>query len=87
MIDKELLEILVCPQHRTPLLLADDELLGRLNRAIALRQIKNQAGRDVEDRLQGGLVRREGDLLYPIVDDIPVLLIEEAIPLDQLDRQ
>jgi uncharacterized protein YbaR (Trm112 family) len=87
MIDKELLEILVCPQQRTPLLLADDDLLGRLNRAIALRQIKNQAGRDVEDRLQGGLVRREGDLLYPIVDDIPVLLIEEAIPLDQLDRQ
>jgi uncharacterized protein len=84
MIDKELLEILVCPQNHMPLRLADDALLGRLNRAIAGGRICNQVGRAVEDHLQGGLVRRDQALLYPIVDDIPVLLAEEAIPLEQL---
>jgi uncharacterized protein len=84
MIDKELLEILACPRDHTPLRLADAELLRRLNRLIALRQIKNQAGREVEDQVQDGLVTHDGAALYPIVDDIPVLLVEEAIPLDQL---
>jgi uncharacterized protein YbaR (Trm112 family) len=30
------------------------------------------------------LVREDGTLLYPIVDDIPVLLTEEAIPLEAI---
>jgi uncharacterized protein YbaR (Trm112 family) len=84
MLDKELLEILVCPQNHTPLRLADHQLLAKLNRAITAGRIKNQAGRAVEDSLQGGLVRQDRTLLYPIVDDIPVLLVEEAIALDQL---
>jgi uncharacterized protein YbaR (Trm112 family) len=86
MIDKEFLEILVCPQNRMPLRLADAVLLARLNRAIAAGRIANAAGRPVEDLLQGGLVRKDRALLYPIVDDIPVLLAEEAIVLDQLDE-
>ena len=46
--------------------------------------MKNQAGRPVEQPLAGGLVRTDDALLYPIVDDIPVLLADEAIPLGQL---
>ena len=86
MIDKELLEILVCPQSHMPLRLADAPLMARLNRAIAAGRICNEAGRPVEDSLQGGLVRQDRALLYPIMDDIPVLLVEEAIRLDQLDE-
>ncbi|MGD0901195.1 MAG: Trm112 family protein [Thermoguttaceae bacterium] len=84
MIDKEFLETLVCPQDRTPLRLADAQLMARLNRAIGAGRITNAAGRCVEDSIEGGLIRRACDLLYPIVDDIPVLLAEEAISLDQL---
>ena len=84
MIDKELLGILVCPRDRTPLSLADAELLARLNRAIAAAQVKNLGGRAVTEPLAGGLVRQDKALLYPIVDDIPVLLADEAIPLDQI---
>jgi uncharacterized protein YbaR (Trm112 family) len=86
MIDKETLEILVCPKDRTPLHLADSRLMARLNRAVAMGRVKNVAGRPVEDSLQGGLVRHDGTLLYPIVDDIPVLLVEEAIPLEVIDE-
>jgi len=31
------------------------------------------------------LLREAGDLLYPIVDQIPVMLYDEAIALDQLN--
>jgi uncharacterized protein YbaR (Trm112 family) len=85
MIDKELLGILVCPQDHTPLDAADQALLAKLNRAIAAGRVKNQAGRLVETPLQGGLLRRDRTLLYPIVDDIPLLLTEEAVALDQIE--
>jgi uncharacterized protein len=84
MIDKEILSILVCPADHTPLKLADEQLLARLNRAIAAGRIKNQSGGAVEQPLAGGLVRADGALLYPIIDDIPVLLADEAILLGQL---
>lgn len=81
MINKELLSILVCPTDQTPLKIAADQLLTRINRAIAAGRVKNQAGRTVEQPLVAGLVRTDNTLLYPIVDDIPLLLIDEAIPL------
>lgn len=84
MIDKQLLEILVCPENQTPLSLADEGLLARLNQAIAAGQIENRGGQAVQERLQGGLVRQDKTLLYPIIDEIPVLLVDEAIPLDQI---
>jgi uncharacterized protein len=83
MIQPELLAILVCPENRTALRLAEPELLARLNRAIATGKVRNRVGRVVEQPLQGGLVRADDTLLYPITDDIPVLLIDEAIALEQ----
>lgn len=84
MIDKELLDLLVCPENHTRLRLADKELLDKVNQAVAAGELKNRAGEPVEAPLKGGLVREDSTLLYPIVDEIPVLLIDEAIPLDQI---
>lgn len=84
MIDKELLEILVCPDDHTPLCVADEELVARLNRAITAGEIKNRSGEAVQKNVQGGLVRQDKTLLYPVIDGIPVLLVDDAIPLDQL---
>jgi len=85
MIDKQLLEILVCPKDHTPLKPVGGELLARINRAIAAGKAENLSGRAIEEPLSGGLVRQDEALLYPIVDDIPVLLIDEAIALEQID--
>lgn len=76
--------ILVCPETRTPLAPADSELVARLNRAIAAGELRNRAGQPVRGPIESGLVRQDGRLLYPIVDGIPVMLIDEAIPLEQL---
>ena len=85
MISKELLDLLVCPENRTPLTPADDELLAKLNRAIAAGSVKNRSGQQVSEPLSGALVRQDGRVLYPIVDDIPIMLVEEAIPLEGLE--
>jgi len=84
MIDREFLEILVCPETHAPLHSADDELLARLNEAVRAGKVTNRGGRPVDEPLGGGLVRDDGTLLYPIVDDIPVLLVDEAIPLAEI---
>jgi uncharacterized protein YbaR (Trm112 family) len=83
MIRPELLKILVCPENRTPLALASEELVARLNRAVAAGQLTNKAGRKVEKPMDGGLVRADGAVLYPIVDEIPMMLVDEGIPLNQ----
>jgi uncharacterized protein YbaR (Trm112 family) len=84
MVRIELLKILVCPEDQSPLSLIDADLLARLNRAVAARQLKNRGGQTLEKGLSGGLMREDGTLVYPIVDDIPMMLLDEAIPLEQI---
>ena len=84
MIDKELPASLVCPTDHSPLSVADDQMIARLNRAIAAGRVKNQAGRLVEQSIDGGLLRADNTLLYPILDGIPLLLPDEAIPLAEI---
>ena len=86
MVHPELLELLVCPENRQRLEVAAAELIDRVNRAIAATGVRNRAGQELANPLQGGLVREDGELLYPIVDGIPTLLVDEAIPLDQLEN-
>jgi uncharacterized protein len=84
MIDKELSAILVCPADHTPLSRADDRVVARVNRAIAAGRVTNRAGRLVDQPIGGGLLRADKALLYPILDGIPILLADEAIPLAQV---
>lgn len=84
MIGEDLLEILRCPQNKSRLRLADADVLDRLNQAIAAGSVTNQSGTKISEPLTGGLVREDGQVLYPIIDDLPVLLIDESIPLDKL---
>jgi uncharacterized protein YbaR (Trm112 family) len=35
----------------------------------------------VKQALAGGLVRQDGKIVYPVRDDIPVLLVDEGIAL------
>jgi len=84
MVNPELLEILVCPETKQPLSVADAETLERVNQAISGGGLVNQGGDRVKGRIEEGLVREDGDVLYPVKDDIPVMLLDEAIRLDTL---
>lgn len=81
MIDKELLEILACPETHQPLEEADAALLETVNAKVASGAAKNRGGEAVTEALEGGLVREDGKVVYPIRDQIPVLLIDEGIEL------
>ncbi|MDT8340786.1 MAG: hypothetical protein RQ751_04670 [Longimicrobiales bacterium] len=82
MLDVELLDILVCPQTKQPLRLADEATLARLNRAALDGALKNRAGEVVRAPLDAGLLREDGRVLYPVRDGIPVMLLDEAIEVD-----
>ncbi len=80
-ISKDLLDILACPETKQPLTLAEPPLVARLNARIQQGQLTNRRGLTVAEPLDGGLVRQDGQYLYPIREDIPIMLIDEAIPL------
>ena len=81
MVDPALLEILVCPETRQPVRPADADTLAGLNSAIEAGSVVNQGGQEVRERIEEGLVREDGKLLYPVREDIPIMLIDEAKPL------
>ena len=80
-IDKALLDILVCPENHQRLELADEALLARVNQSVRAGTLTNRGGQCIELPLTAGLVREDRRWLYPIIDDIPVMLVDEAIPL------
>ena len=77
--DSRLLEILCCPITRRPLEVASESLLHRVNTAIESGNIRNHGGETVTDELVAALVTPEGDLVYPVRGEVPVLLEEECI--------
>ncbi len=76
--------MLRCPENRTRLRLAEEALLARLNAAVSAGSLRNVAGGTLSEALDGGLVREDGRVVYPIVEGIPHLLVDEGIPLEQL---
>jgi len=84
MIGADLLEILRCPQDKSRLQLADESLLAKVNQAIAGGNVTNHSGTKITAPLSAGLVREDNRVLYPIIDDLPVLLIDESISLDSI---
>jgi len=70
MISPELLALLRCPETKQPVHIAPPELLERLSNAHG------------GARIEAGLVREDGRVLYPVRNGIPIMLVEEAISLE-----
>jgi uncharacterized protein YbaR (Trm112 family) len=85
MIANDLISILRCPEDHSALTRAEPALVAAINRRIAARQVQSRGGRTIEQPLDEGLVRAGGDVLYPVVEGIPRMLIEEGILLAQFD--
>jgi uncharacterized protein YbaR (Trm112 family) len=86
MIDSKLLDILVCPESKQSLKLAEDELLGRINQAISDKKVSNKSGNLVSEKVESALITEDGKTAYPVRSDIPVMLIDEAIALSQVEQ-
>ncbi len=83
MIDPELLDILACPETKEPVSVVERELIDKINGKIKEGILLNRGKQTVTENIDGGLMRADKKYLYPIRDSIPVMLIEEAIPLDE----
>jgi len=79
-VDPELLEILVCPKSHGALELVPlpDEVCAELVEKY------RPHFRDEEPVVEQGLLCQESQLVYPIVSDIPIMLIDEALPASAL---
>ncbi len=84
MLDKELLEILCCPETKQDVAEADEALIAKINESISAGELKNRAGQPVAEKIDGGLIREDKKYLYAIREDIPIMLIDEAIPLENM---
>lgn len=80
MIAPELLEVLCCPADRSAVRLATPAEIEALNGRIA-GGLKNNGGAAVTDKLEAAIIRVDGTFAYPVREEIPVMLIDEALPL------
>lgn len=87
MVDKELLNILCCPETKQDLELADQGLINKINQLIKKGELKNRAGELIKDPIDAGLIREDRKYLYPVREDIPILLIDEAINIEEIDTK
>jgi uncharacterized protein YbaR (Trm112 family) len=78
---QELLQILRCPETRQTLTIAGADVIERLNGAVTSGGLKTRGGKPITEKIDGGLIREDRKFLYPIRGKIPVMLIDEAIPL------
>jgi len=61
--------------------LAEPAVVDKLNQQIAVGGLKNRGGQPMQEKIDGGLIRADGKFLYPIRRNIPVMLVDEGIPL------
>lgn len=84
MIPEELLKIIVCPETKQPLTLLDSELLRQINKLIEAGKVMSRDGNILKESLEGGLIREDKKIVYPILKGIPFLRIGDGIELEKL---
>lgn len=85
-VNGKLLEILCCPVSKTPLRVLGQQKLVQLNEAIKSGDALYVDGEKVTDPLQEGLITEDGKVIYPVQDDIPILLEEKGIGTTQFQN-
>ena len=80
-ITDEFLEILRCPESQQRLKRADARLVANVNEGIGTGRLRNRGGQPLARAVDQLLVREDGRFAYPVIDDIPILLADEAVEL------
>ena len=85
--NEKILKLICCPSSKKQLKILDEESLTNLNHAISAGLIKNNQGKILKDEIEQALITEDYELAYIVRDDIPVLLENESIKMNQLDNR
>ncbi len=80
-VSQDLLDLLCCPETKEPVALISEAEVARINAAIAAGGVKRRNGEKEDTPIDAGLLRQDGKYCYAIREDIPVMLIDEAIDM------
>ena len=85
--NEKILKLICCPSSKKQLKILDEESLNNLNHAISAGLIKNNQGKILKDKIEQALITEDYELAYIVRDDIPVLLENESIKMNQLENR
>ena len=85
--NEKILKLICCPSSKKQLKILNEEGLANLNQAISAGLIKNNQGKILKDKIDQALITEDHELAYVVRDDIPVLLENESIKMNQLDNR
>ena len=85
-VDRKLLDILRCPVTKQQVFPLTDQQLTAINQAIAAGNVVHADGSAIGNPLEEGLVTENKNRVYRIEQDIPVMLEDESILTDQVER-
>ena len=83
-IDRKLLEILVCPITKQPVSMLNQTQLDKINQLIEQGELHTLDGAKLASPLKQALVTQNGNTIYQIDDNIPVMLEDQSIPCEQI---
>jgi uncharacterized protein YbaR (Trm112 family) len=83
MLEPGFVAILRCIETGSELSLLDSDALNRLNAAITKGKVSNRMGQPLERPLEAALKNADATWVYQVLDGIPILLAEQAIPYQQ----
>ena len=84
--DQALLDILCDPVTKTPLVTLAASDLSKLNAEIEQGNVSTVEGNPVQSPLQAALITEDRKVIYPVEEDIPVLLADRGIGTTQLSN-
>ena len=58
--------------------------MEKINLLIEKGELLNRSKQKVSDKIDCGLVRADRKYLYPVRDDIPILLMDESINIENI---
>ncbi len=83
--NNELLSILCCPETKQDLTLLEKDMITKINKAITARTLKNRGGKTLTEKIDSALLREDKKFFYPVREDIPIMLIDEAVNFSEFE--
>lgn len=75
--------MLRCPVTKSELTEATESELNFINEGIQSGKVLNHLGQSVENKIEAGLINESKSLLLPIRNGIVILVVDQAIRLDE----